>query len=73
MIGKVNDKSPIPDFFVVNAKQVSDKRAVADYFTNIGKSVASKLPQGKSEYNRLKKYTNLTNTVGNIYNVAIPN
>ncbi len=78
MIGEVNDKSSISDFFVLNGKHVSDKRAVAaefnHYFTNIRKSVASKpwdgggggskLPQ-KIDFKQL--YMNLTNTVGNIY------
>ncbi len=50
MIGKVNYKAFLPDFFGVNVKQVSDNRAVEaefnHYFIKIGKSVESKLLEG---------------------------
>ncbi len=50
MIEKVNDKSSIPNVFVVNGKQVFDKRAVAaefnHNFTNIGRTSCIQTSQG---------------------------
>ncbi len=50
LMGKLNDKTSIPDMFIIDGRQVSDRAAIADgftsYFTNIGKSLASKIPSG---------------------------
>ncbi len=53
-MGKVTDKTSIPDMFIVNGEQITDHKLISEgfttYFSTIGKSMALRIPNGQREY-----------------------
>ncbi len=54
LIGKVADKTTIPDMFIVKGEQITDHKLISEgfttYFSTIGKSMALRIPNGQREY-----------------------